>query len=55
MNWMTVTPNTGNLQGGQETTIYVHIDRSKITHDVTANITVRCAEMSVVLPVSVKK
>ena len=55
MNWMTVTPNTGNLQGGQETTVYVQIDRSKITHDVTANITVRCAEMSVVLPVSVKK
>lgn len=55
MNWMTVTPNTGNLQGGQETTVYVKIDRSLITHDVNANITVRCPEMTVVLPVSVRK
>ena len=41
MNWMTVTPSTGNLQGGQESTITVNIDRSLIEQSVTANLTVR--------------
>ncbi len=53
MNWMTVTPSTGNLQGGQETTVTVNIDRSLITQSTTANITVRSADQSVVLPVNV--
>ena len=53
MNWMTVTPSTGNLQGGQESTITVNIDRSLIEQSVTVNLTVRTADQSVVLPVNV--
>ena len=53
MNWMTVTPSSGNLSGGQESTIQVSIDRSLIQQSTTANITVRNADMSVVLPVNV--
>ena len=53
MNWMTVTPSTGNLQGGQEATITVNIDRSLITQSTTANLTVRSADQSIVLPVNV--
>ena len=53
MNWMTVTPSSGNLQGGQEATITVNIDRSLITQSTTANLTVRSADQSVVLPVNV--
>ncbi|MBP5573668.1 MAG: carboxypeptidase regulatory-like domain-containing protein [Bacteroidales bacterium] len=53
MNWMTVTPSTGNLQGGQEATITVNIDRSLIPQSTTANLTVRSADQSVVLPVNV--
>lgn len=53
MNWMTVTPSTGNLQGGQETTITVNIDRSLITQSTTANLTVRSTDQSIVLPVNV--
>ena len=53
MNWMTVTPSTGNLQGGHETTITVNIDRSLITQSTTANLTVRSADQSIVLPVNV--
>lgn len=53
MNWMTVTPSTGNLQGGQETTITVNIDRLLLTQSTTANLTVRSADQSIVLPVNV--
>ena len=53
MNWMTVTPSTGNLQGGQETTITVNIDRSLITQSTTANLTIRSTDQSIVLPVNV--
>ncbi len=53
MNWMTVTPSTGNLYGGQEATITVNIDRSLILQSTTANLTVRSADQSVVLPVNV--
>lgn len=53
MNWMTVTPSTGNLQGGQEATVTVNIDRSLITQSTTANLTVRSADQSIVLPVNV--
>ena len=53
MNWMTVTPSTGNLQGGQETTVTVNIDRSLISQSTTANLTVRSADQTVVLPVNV--
>lgn len=53
MNWMTVTPSTGNLQGGQEATITVNIDRSLITQSTSANLTVRSADQSIVLPVNV--
>ena len=53
MNWMTVTPNTGNLSGGQETTVTVNIDRSLITQSTTANLTVRSGDQTIVLPVNV--
>lgn len=53
LNWLAVTPNTGNLQGGQETTITVNIDRSLITQSTTANLTVRSADQSIVLPINV--
>ena len=53
MNWLTVTPSTGNLQGGQEVTLTVNIDRSLITQSTTANLTVRSADQSIVLPVNV--
>ena len=53
MNWLTVTPQTGNLAGGQETTVQVEIDRKLIQQSTTANITVRTADQTVILPVSV--
>ena len=53
LNWLTVTPNTGNLQGGQEVTLTVTVDRSLLTHSTTGNVTVHSADMDVVLPVSV--
>lgn len=53
MNWMTVTPSTGNLQGGQEVTVMVNIDRSLITQSTSANLTVRSADQSIVLPINV--
>ena len=53
MNWMTVTPSSGNLDGGQETAVQVHIDRMQIQQSTTANITVRNANMTIVLPVNV--
>ena len=53
LNWMEVTPNTGNLSGGQETTVTVNIDRSLIQQSTTANLTVRSGDQSVVLPVNV--
>lgn len=53
LNWLTVTPNTGNLQGGQETTLTVTIDRSLIQQNTTGNITVHSADMEKVIPVSV--
>lgn len=53
LNWLAVTPNTGNLQGGQETTITVNIDRSLITQSTTANLTVRSADQSIVMPINV--
>ena len=53
LSWMEVTPNTGNISGGQETTVTVNIDRSLIQQSTTANLTVRSADQSVVLPVNV--
>ena len=53
LNWLTVTPNTGNLSGGQETTVTVNIDRSLITQSTTANLTVRSGDQTIVLPVNV--
>ena len=53
LNWLTATPSTGNLQGGQETTVNLNIDRSLIPQSISANITVRSADQSVVLPINV--
>ena len=53
LNWLTATPNSGNLQGGQETTVSVNIDRSQIQQSTTANIIVRSSDQSNVLPVNV--
>lgn len=53
LNWLTVTPNTGNLQGGQEVTLTVTIDRSLVFQNTQANITIHSTDMEMVLPVSV--
>ena len=53
LNWLETSPTTGSIQGGQETTVNVAIDRSLISQSITANITVRSADHSVVLPVNV--
>lgn len=54
LNWLTTTPSTGNLQGGQEATVVVNIDRSLITQNTSANITVRSTDdQTIVLPISV--
>ncbi len=53
LNWLTVVPNTGNLQGGQEVTLTVTIDRTLIYQNTTGNITIHTADMEKVLPVSV--
>ena len=53
LNWLTATPNSGNLQGGQETTVSVNIDRTQIQQSITANIIVRSNDQSNVLPVNV--
>ena len=53
LNWLTVTPNSGNLQGGQEVTLTVTVDRNLISHTTTGNVTIHSADMEMVLPVSV--
>lgn len=53
LNWLAVTPNTGNLQGGQEVTLTVTIDRSLISQNTTGNITIHTADMEKILPISV--
>ena len=53
LNWLETTPSTGNIQGGQETTVNVHIERSLLSQSTTANITVRSADHTVVLPINV--
>ena len=53
LNWLAVTPNTGNLQGGQEVTLTVTIDRTLIHQNTTGNITIHTADMEKILPVSV--
>lgn len=53
LNWLTATPNSGNLQGGQETTVSVNIDRTQVQQSITSNIIVRSADQSNVLPVNV--
>ena len=53
LNWLTVTPNTGNLQGCQEVTLTVTVDRSIIYQNTTGNITIHTADMEKILPVSV--
>ena len=53
LNWLAVTPNTGNLQGGQEVTLTVTIDRTLIYQNITGNITIHTADMEKILPVSV--
>lgn len=53
LNWLETSPTTGSIQGGQETTVNVAIDRSLISQTTTANITVRSADQSVVLPINV--
>ena len=53
LNWLETNPSSGNIQGGQETTVNVIIDRSLIQQSTTANITVRCADQTVVLPINV--
>ena len=54
LNWLATTPTTGNLQAAQETTVTVTIDRSLIFQNTTGNITVRSADQTVILPVSVR-
>jgi len=53
LNWLETSPSTGSIQGGQETTVNVAIDRSLLSQTTTANITVRSADQSVVLPINV--
>lgn len=54
LNWLSTNPTTGNLMGGQEATVSVSVDRTLINQNTTANITVRTADQSVILPVSVR-
>ena len=53
LNWLETSPSTGSIQGGQEPTVNVAIDRSLLSQTTTANITVRSADHSVVLPINV--
>ena len=53
LNWLETSPSSGSIQGGQETTVNVAIDRSLLSQTTTANITVRSADHSVVLPINV--
>ena len=53
LNWLETAPSSGTIQGGQETTVNVAIDRSLLSQTTTANIIVRSADQSVVLLVNV--
>ena len=53
MNWLTANPSTGNLEGSQETTVTVEIDRSQIDQSTSAFLTVRSGNQTVVLPINV--
>ncbi|MBR4390880.1 MAG: carboxypeptidase-like regulatory domain-containing protein [Bacteroidales bacterium] len=54
LNWLETSPSTGNLQGGQEVTVFVNIDRSLIAQNTQANIIIRSDDQTLVLPVSVR-
>jgi len=53
MNWLTANPSTGNLEGDQETTVTVEIDRTQIEQSTSAFLTVRSGSQTVVLPINV--
>ena len=53
LNWLSVAPSTGNLSGGQEVTVTVTIDRTLLSQNTNANITVRSADQTMLLPISV--
>ena len=53
MNWLTANPSTGNLEGSQEITVTVEIDRSQIDQSTSAFLTVRSGNQTVVLPINV--
>ena len=53
MDWMTITPDSGTLLGGQEAIVCVHIDRGQILQNTTANIVIGNSDMTIVLPVNV--
>ncbi len=53
MNWLTANPSTGNLEGDQETTVTVEIDRTQIEQSTSAYLTVRSGSQTVVLPINV--
>ena len=53
LNWLETSPSTGTIQGGQDATVNVGIDRSLLSQTTTANITVRSGDQSILLPISV--
>lgn len=53
LNWLSVSPSSGNLQAGQEVSVVVDIDRNKIEQSISANIQVEAVDKVIVLPVNV--
>lgn len=53
LNWLSVSPSSGNLNAGQEVSVVVDIDRSKIEQSISANIQVEAVDKVIVLPVNV--
>ena len=51
--WLEVTPSSGNINAGQEVSVLVDIDRTKIDQSTTGNLIVEACDKSIVLPVNV--
>lgn len=53
LEWLTVTPSSGSLDGGHEVAVLVEIDRDLIEQSVSSSITIAGDDKNVVLPINV--
>lgn len=53
LNWLSVTPSSGDLAAGQQAAVEVSINRSLIEQSTSANLSIKAGDLNVMLPISV--